>query len=129
MPDSTDNIYVSQAKFDQLEERLRGTENALATLTSNIEINTNNLKENIAHTHVELGHRIDSLKIDMRENQSNVSRSVDSLKDSLQSLYVSHSGAQSSVKFNEKLIWGVVGLILTIGLYLIQDFIKVLGAG
>ena len=130
MPDSENKeLYVSQAKFDQLEERLRGTENALATLTSNISINTKNLKENITHRHDELGHRIDSLKEDMRTNQDRVTNSVDDLKKSLQNLYVSHSGAASSVKFNEKVIWGIIALIGTVGLYLIQDLIKAAGAG
>lgn len=116
-------------KLEKLEERLRGTENALATLTSSITLNTNNLKENMARTQNDLGYRIDSLKADMKENNHTVTESVNTLNDSLQKLYVSHSGAQNTVKFNEKLVWGIVGLIFTTGLYLIQDFIKAGGAG
>jgi len=116
-------------KLDQLEARLRGTENALAALTSNITLNTNNIKENMVRTEHSLGDRIDSLKTDMRENHHTVTESVNSLNESLQNLYVSHSGAQNTVKFNEKLVWGIVGLIFTVGLYLIQDFIKAAGAG
>ena len=108
----------ADTKLDKLEERIRGAETALATLTSNITLNTNNLKENMS-----------SLKADMKENNRDITESVNSLNDSLQKLYVSHSGSQNTVKFNEKLVWGIVGLIFTTGLYLIQDFIKAGGAG
>ena len=111
-------------KLEQLEERIRGTENALATLTTNISLSTNNLKENMATCHSTLGHRIDEIKDEMKDNQHTVTDSVDKLNASLQNLYVSHSGAQNTVKFNEKIIWGIVGLIFTVGLYLVQGFIK-----
>jgi chromosome segregation ATPase len=119
----------ADTKLDKLEERIRGTENALATLTANITLNTNNIKENMSRTQNDLGHRMDGLKSDMKENHNTVTDSVNSLNESLQNLYVSHSGAQNTVKFNEKLVWGIVGLIFTVGLYIIQDFIKVAGAG
>lgn len=119
----------SDTKIDKLDERLRGTENALATLTSNITLNTNNIKENANQCRSDLSSRMDSLHNDMKENHTSVTDSVDALNESLQKLYVSHSGAQNTVKFNEKLVWGIVTVILTVGLYLIQDFIKVGGAG
>ena len=119
----------SDQKLEKLEERIRGTENALATLTSNITLNTKNIKENMARTEDSLGDRIDSLKDDMKENNASLTNSVNSLNDSLQKLYVSHSGAQNTVKFNEKIVWGIVTLIFTTGLYLLQDFIKSGGTG
>ena len=119
----------SDTKLDKLEERLRGTENALATLTSNITLNTNNIKENMTRTQDDLGHRIDDLKDDMKEDINIITKSVNTLNESLQKLYVSHSGAQNTVKFNERIVWGIVTVIFTVGLYLIQDFIKGGGAG
>ena len=116
-------------KLEQLEERIRGTETALATLTTNITLSTDNLKENMSTCHSTLGHRIDELKDELKDNQRTVTGTVNKLNDSLQNLYVSHSGSQNSVKTNEKIIWGIVGLLFTGGLYLIQDFIKAGGAG
>jgi len=52
----------SDTKLDKLEERIRGTENALATLTSNITLSTNNLKENMERGQSDLGHRITGLR-------------------------------------------------------------------
>ena len=111
-------------KLEKLEERIRGTENALATLTSNINLNTNNIKENMSRTQDDLGHRIDSLKDDMKENNKTLTDSVNALNTSLHKLYVSHSGSQNTVKFNEKIVWGIVTVIFTVGLYLIQDFVR-----
>lgn len=115
-------------KLEQLEERIRGTENALATLTASISLSTDNLKENMATCHTTLGHRIDDLKDEMKDNHHTVNVSVNKLNESLQNLYVSHSGSQNTVKNNEKISWGILGLIFTVGLYLIQDFIKASGA-
>ena len=114
----------SDDKLNNLEERLRGTETALATLNSTINLTTTNLERNMARTQSELGDRMADLKEDMHENR----QATHDLNESLQNLYVSHSGSQNTVKFNEKLVWGIVGIIVTAGLYFIQGFIKVGGA-
>lgn len=111
-------------KIDKLEERLRGTETAIATLASNTTLNTENLKENIAKTHQDLVKSIDSIKDDMKEDSAAVNTSINALNKSLQTLYVSQSGSDIAVKSNEKIVWGVVTVIFTIGLYVIQGFIK-----
>jgi len=115
-------------KLDKLEERIRGTETALATLTSNITLSTNNVKENATQCKIDLTGRMDSMRDDMKENNKTLTDSVNTLNASLQKLYVSHSGAQNTVKMNERIVWGIVTVIFTVGLYLIQDFIKAGGA-
>jgi len=109
-----------EIKFDKLEERLRGTETALSALTASISLNTSNIKENMAKGQAGLGDRIDMLHADMKENI----RHVQELSESLQNLYVSHSGSQNTIKFNEKLVWGIVTVVVTAGLYLLQAFLK-----
>lgn len=118
-------MAASDTKLDKLEERLRGTETAIATLASN----TNNLKENIAKTRQDLTKSIDSIKDDMKEDNKSVNESINALNQSLQTLYVSQSGSNIAVKSNEKIVWGIVTIIVTVGLYLIQGFIKAGGAG
>lgn len=118
-----------ETKLNQLEERIRSTETAIATLTTHVESGTAHLKENLSRSESDLKETIIRLRDDMKENHRDVTESVNALNQSLQNLYISHSSEKTSVKFNEKIIWGLVGLIFTAGLYLLQDFIKISGAG
>ncbi len=119
----TDDTTVSQHKFDQLEERVRGTENSMAALSSSITLNTNNLKENMDKAAAELDYKINGLKENIKDNQ----QALSSLNESLQNLYVSVSSSQHSVKSNEKIIWAIATFIFTGGLYLIQEFLRASG--
>jgi uncharacterized coiled-coil protein SlyX len=122
-------MSTTDKKINSLEERIRNSENALATINANITNNTNHIKENMSRMETDVSHRIDTLTADMKDNNRTITNSVNALNDSLQKLYVSHSGAQNTVKFNEKIVWGIVGIIVTGGLYIIQDFIRVSGGG
>jgi len=123
-------------RIEQFEDRLRDTEQGLATLTSNIQLINDNLKEDIERTRTDLRERLAELKTDIKDDFDQVDSTLDSLNktvnalnDSLQNLYITQSGSSIKVKFNEKVIWSIVGLIGTVGLYLMQDLIKLTGAG
>jgi len=118
-------------RIEKFEDRLRETEQGLATLTSNIQLINDNLKEDIERTRTDLRERLADLKADIKGDFDQVdttlhdlNATVNSLNDSLQNLYITQSGSNVKVKFNEKIIWTVLGLIGTAGLYLIQDLIK-----
>jgi len=123
-------------RLEQLEERLRETELGLATLTSNLQLINDNLKEDIERTRADLRERIAELKEDIKDDfdqvdvtLSDLSKTVNAVNESLQNLYITQSGSSVKVNFNEKLIWGIVMLLGTGALYLIQDLVKAAGIG
>lgn len=123
-------------RIDQIEERLRETEQGLASLTSNLEIINENFKEDIERTRLDLRERMSDLKTDMKEDFDQVDSSladitstVNALNDSLQNLYITQTGSNVKVKFNEKVIWAIVTAVGIVALYYIQEIIKVGGAG
>jgi len=123
-------------RIDQIEKRLRETEQGLASLTSNLEIINENIKEDIERTRVDLRERMSDLKDDMKEDFDQVDSSladitstVNALNESLQNLYITQTGSSVKVNFNEKVIWGIVTAVGIVALYFIQEIIKIGGAG
>jgi len=112
-------------RFEGLEERLREVEQGMAALSSNIQIINDNMGKDIERSRGDMRERL----ADLKEDMTNLETSVESIHKSLQNLYITQSGADRQVNFNEKAIWAVVGLLTTVALYLLQDFIKAAGAG
>ena len=134
-------------RIEKIEERVNCAERDVASVTSKLhlikddlarrigEIDTN-LKADAEKTRLDLRERIDDLKLDIKEDIDILGQTIDTLSDtvtdvskSLQNLYVTQQGSGVKVKNNEKVIWAVIAVLGTIGLYMLQNYIKSLGTG
>lgn len=133
-------------RIERLEERVNNTERELAALSSKlhlikdelsrriVDINEN-LKADVERTRIDLRERIAGLKEDLEDDINRVNTSigdlnstVTALNKSLQNLYITQQGASTKVRVNEKIIWAIIGLIGSSGLYVIRELLSA-GAG
>jgi len=130
-------------RLEILEERLNKAESTLAALSSNVNsISTDlsrriidikeNLKEDLEKIRVDLLERINDLKNDIKDDLGDVTNAIDKLtsniaavSESLQNLYITQSGSNTKIKVNEKIIWGILFVLVSGALYMFQDLIKV----
>lgn len=133
---------IQGRRIEKLEERVNKAETDIAALSSKLhlmnddlsrrinEVNVN-LKEDVERIRIDLRERITDLKNDIRQDIHNVSTAVNELEDgieqltdTLQGLRITQIGSSHKVNFNEKTVWGIVGVLVTIALYIAQDLIK-----
>jgi len=132
-------------RIERLEERLNRAERDVATLTSKLTSTKDDLsrrldelnrilREDVEKSREDLRERLIDLKVDLKDDIQDIASTlsvqtsnVSSVTESLQNLYASHKGSTVKVNTNEKIIWAVVGLIGSIGLYLLQSYLKTKG--
>ncbi|RLA03799.1 MAG: hypothetical protein DRQ47_04525 [Gammaproteobacteria bacterium] len=138
----TDDII---RRIERLENRLNETERNVAAVTSELhsvkeDLTTRisdvkiDLKTDIATTRTDIRERIEHLRLDLKDDIITLSSTIDSLQnsvkqvtDAIQNLYLTQNTANVKVSANERIIWAVVSIAVTAGLYFLQAF--VLGVG
>ena len=134
-------------RIERLEERVNSAERDVTELSSKLKLINNdlsrriidineNLKADAERTRIDLRERIDILRTDLKSDIGKIGTSIDvldksisTLNSSLQKLYITQEGSTTKVNINEKIIWAVIGIFITSGLYLLQDLLKASGAG
>lgn len=134
-------------RLDRLEERLNQAERDVTALNAIVKsldedlsrriVNiNNNLKDDNEKMRIDMRERLDQLREDIKDNIADVGDKVNTLSNdihevnkSISKLYTGQRGAESNVKTNEKIIWGVVTLIGMIIVSIIQGWIKNGGLG
>jgi hypothetical protein len=133
---------VQDRRIERIEARMNRTERDVAALSSKLHLIkddlsrriddlNDNLKADAEKIRVDLRERINDLKVDLKDDIGDISNSIDilgvnitALSESLQNLYVSQTGTSVKIKLNEKIIWAVVSIMVSIGIYIAQTMIK-----
>lgn len=129
-------------RIDRLEERVNKANAEIASLKAQLtstnadlsrritEININ-LKEDGEKMRIDMRERLDTLKDDLSGDMLDIKTSLNVLSvniadvsTSVQNLYVSQEGSSTQIKINEKIIWVVIGIIGSVGLYLLKAYLK-----
>ena len=132
-------------RIEKIEERINSAEREVSTLNAELAALRSELsnrigelksdfKQSSAESKDVFKERIDSLKQDLTDDINSVSTTMRLLNDSvsqttesLQNLHVTQNRNSIKVNTNEKIVWAILGVISTAGLYLLQEFLRSTG--
>jgi len=128
-----EKLGVAQTSIAELSVQLNSTNTNLTNRMSDMHAN---LKETTTKNHEDFKNAMAISKVDnkadindLRRDIKALSKGLDETKKAVNQLYVAAEGSRTTIKTNEKVIWGIIGVIGSIGVYLIKTFFKSNGGG
>lgn len=129
-------------RVERVEERLNQTERELAKVGSEVHLLREEFHRRVTELKSDLlvksddqkesiRERVETLRRDINDSIDQISSSmrlindaVSQTTDSIQNLHAIQNRSVVKVNTNEKIIWAMIGLVTTILLYIVQEFIK-----
>jgi ribosome recycling factor len=129
-------------RIERVEERLNQADRELAKVSSEVTILRDEFHRRVTELKSDLllksddqkesiRERVETLRRDINDSIDQISASMRLINDavsqtteSIQNLHAVQNRSVVKVNTNEKIIWAMIGLVTTILLYIVQEFIK-----